>query len=48
MLEHPLEAILNPNILQEGHGADSRSLLAQKGSEDWPYEDEFHVCEPLS
>jgi len=42
MFEHPLEAILNPSILQEELGADSRSLLAQKGSEDWPYEDEFH------
>ena len=45
IFEHPLEAIINPKILEEDIANDvSQMLLAEKGSDDWPYADELHVC----
>lgn len=41
IFEHPLEAMLNPSILRE-EGDNEFSLLAQKASEDWPYEEDLH------
>lgn len=37
IFEHPLEAILDPSLAATDN-------LAPKGSEDWVYEDEYHVC----
>ncbi|KLO08787.1 hypothetical protein SCHPADRAFT_858627 [Schizopora paradoxa] len=43
IFEHPLEAIINPNILnEEGSSEVAQSLLAEKGSDDWPYADDLH------
>ena len=36
IFEHPLEAILDPSHV-------NGLLLAEKGSEDWPYEEELYV-----
>ncbi|TBU54543.1 NUDIX hydrolase domain-like protein [Dichomitus squalens] len=35
IFDHPLEAILDPSLA-------AKENLAPKGSEDWPYEDDFH------
>lgn len=37
IFSHPLEAILDPSL------AASEDLV-EKGSEDWPYQDELYVC----
>ena len=37
IFDHPLEAILDPNLA-------SKENLAPKGSEDWVYEEDYHVC----
>ena len=36
IFDHPLEAILEPALA-------AKEDLAPKGSEDWPYEEDFHV-----
>lgn len=40
IFEHPLKAILDPSKVDN-------STLVPKGNEDWPYEDELHVCHLL-
>lgn len=37
IFDHPLEAILDPALA-------AKENLAPKGSEDWIYEEELHVC----
>lgn len=34
---HPLEAVLEPELARDEN-------LAEKGTENWPYEDELYVC----
>ena len=41
IFDHPLEALLDPELLR-----DSEEKLVTIGSEDWPYETEFHVSYP--
>jgi len=41
IFDHPLEALLDPELLR-----DSEETLVPRGSEDWPYETEFHVSCP--
>ena len=36
IFDHPLEAVLNPSLA-------SKEPLVAVGSEDWPYDVEFHV-----
>lgn len=36
IFDHPLEAMLDPTIAL-------KEPLAEKGSSDWPYEEELHV-----
>jgi hypothetical protein len=43
IFDHPLEALLDPEVLR-----DSEENLAPLGSEDWPYETELHVSYPLA
>jgi hypothetical protein len=38
IFDHPLEALLDPELLR-----DSEEKLVPLGSEDWPYETELHV-----
>jgi coenzyme A diphosphatase NUDT7 len=37
---HPLNALLDPSLARD-------EPLVEIGSEDWPYDDELHVCFPL-
>jgi hypothetical protein len=39
IFDHPLDAVLDPELAREGEGEG----LAPHGSEDWPYEPELHV-----
>lgn len=39
IFDHPLEAILDPSLA-------SKENLALKGSEDWTYKEDYHVCLP--
>jgi peroxisomal coenzyme A diphosphatase NUDT7 len=43
IFDHPLEALLDPELLR-----DSEERLVPLGSEDWPYETELHVSYPPS
>ena len=43
IFDHPLEALLDPELLHY-----SEEKLVPLGSEDWPYETEFHVRYPLA
>ena len=43
IFDHPLEALLDPELLR-----DSEERLVPLGSEDWPYETDLHVSFPLA
>lgn len=45
IFDHPLEAMLEPELLLKREGREGREELAlvPRGSDDWPYETELHV-----
>jgi peroxisomal coenzyme A diphosphatase NUDT7 len=42
IFDHPLEAMLEPELLLLREGGEEPALVP-RGSDDWPYETEFHV-----
>ena len=45
IFDHPLEAMLEPELLLKREGGEGGEELAlvPRGSDDWPYETELHV-----